>query len=77
VRGRFAQVAARILVILGQRPVAAGPILAGLRVDDGPVGVGTLIGTPARLERVGLIEQIRAEGLPVYRLTKYPPAAAP
>ena len=74
--GRFAEVAAWILVILGQRPAAAGPILAGLRAVDRPVGVGTFIGALARLERAGLIERIRAEGLPVYRLTKYPLATA-
>ena len=74
--GRFAEAALWILVALRRQPAASGDLLEVVRDLDGPIGVGTFVGALARLERAGLVERSGAEGLPVYRLTKYPAGVA-
>jgi DNA-binding PadR family transcriptional regulator len=67
--GRFAATALWILVALRAGPKGGGLLLDDVRALDGEVGLGTLFGAIARLERLALIERVRNGGdRPAYRL---------
>ncbi len=60
-----------ILVALRPEPKTAVRLLDDVRALDGNIGPGTLFGTVARLERLGLIESVDIGGdRRAYRLTQ-------
>jgi DNA-binding PadR family transcriptional regulator len=68
--GRFAETARLVLAALRDGPRQHVQMFDEVRALDGPVGPGTLYGTVARLERLGIIESISngAGGRRAYRL---------
>ena len=68
--GRFAEAARLVLVALRDGPRRHTILFDEVRSLDGPIGIGTLYGALARLERRGLIEPIgHGAGQRAYRLT--------
>lgn len=75
--GRFAETARLVLVALRDGPRPHLSLFDEVRVLDGPIGIGTLYGAVARLERRGLIETVAlGAGRRAYRLTGWPGARA-
>ena len=69
--GRLGEPAMWILVALRPEPKTAIQMLDDVRSVDGQIGPGTLFGTVARLERLGLIEPVvNGEGRRAYRLSQ-------
>lgn len=69
--GRLGEPAMWILVALRPEPRTAIQMLDDVRSVDGQIGPGTLFGTVARLERLGLIEPVmNGEGRRAYRLSQ-------
>ena len=68
--GRFAETARLVLVALRDGPRPHTSLFDEVRALDGPIGIGTLYGAVARLERRGLIEPMAlGHGGRAYRLT--------
>jgi DNA-binding PadR family transcriptional regulator len=69
--GRLGEPAMWILVALRPEPRTAIQMLDDVRSVDGQIGPGTLFGTVARLERLGLIEPVvNGDGRRAYRLSQ-------
>ena len=70
--GRFAETARLVLVALRDGPRPHTSLFDEVRALDGPIGIGTLYGAVARLERRGLIETFAiGTGRRAYRLTRF------
>jgi DNA-binding PadR family transcriptional regulator len=68
--GRLGETAIWILVALRPEPRTTIQMLDDVRSVDGQIGPGTLFGTVARLERLGLIEPVvNGQGRRAYRLS--------
>ena len=68
--GRFAEPARLVIAALRDGPRSHTSLLDEVKALDGPIGIGTLYGAVARLERRGLIEPVAlGPGDRAYRLT--------
>lgn len=68
--GRYVEPALWVLIALDRDPLDLVSILDAVRLIDGPIGHGTLVGTVSRLERLRLVEMVWTDArLPMYRLT--------
>lgn len=75
--GRHVEPALWVLIALDGGPLGLSAMFDAVRSLDGPIGHGTLVGAVSRLERLGLVEMVLADGRrAMYRLTTHGRVAA-